>query len=63
MKRGPRPGCAIRLGRAELAFAYELRQEGIRRKLIARELGVSVWYLDARLKQCERDGVAWVAEL
>lgn len=53
-------GVTHKLGRAELVLAYELRSEGFRRKLIARALGVSVWYLNARLRQCEREGLAWI---
>lgn len=63
MTVGAKPGVTSKLGRAELVLAYELRQEGIRRKLVARALGVSVWYLDSRLKQCEREGIAWIREL
>lgn len=63
MTRGAKPGVTSKLGRAELVLAYELKQEGFSRKLIARALSVSVWYLDSRLKQCERDGIAWIREL
>jgi len=60
MSGGMINGLSRRLGREELAFAYELRQEGIRWKLIARELGVSAWYLDARIRQCKKEGISWI---
>ena len=60
MPGGMTNGLARRLGREELAFAYELRQEGIRWKLIARELGVSVHYLDARIRRCKKEGISWI---
>lgn len=60
MTVGVKPGSARRLGRAELVLAYELCCEGYRRKIVARALGVSVWYLNARLRQCEREGIAWI---
>lgn len=61
MSHSKKPTSASKLGIAELVLAYELRQEGIRRKIIARALGVSVWYLDWRLKQCEQEGISCLA--
>ena len=46
----------------ELALAYELRQEGCRRRLIARALGTTEHYLNARIRQCEREGIAWIRD-
>jgi hypothetical protein len=55
---GKKPIIPRNLGINELVLAYELRAEGCRRKLIARALGCSVWYLNVRLKQIEREGIA-----
>jgi hypothetical protein len=62
--RGPskKPIPARKLGKAELVLAYELRSEGYRRNLIARALGCTVWYLDHRLAQCEREGISWITQ-
>ena len=60
MPTGNIRGAARKLGCEELVLAYELRQEGIRWKLIARELGVSAWYLDARIRQCKKEGISWI---
>ena len=61
MSHSKTPASARKLGLAELVLAYELRQEGIRWRLIARALGVTAWYLNWRLKQCEREGIAGLA--
>ena len=62
MSGGRRRGTPQTLGRAELALAYELRQEGCRRRLIARALGTTEHYLNARIRQCEREGIAWIRD-
>jgi DNA-binding MarR family transcriptional regulator len=54
-------GSAVSLGRAELVLAYELRQEGCHWGVIAKALGVTVDHLSRRIKQCERDGIKWIA--
>ena len=63
MTQGRQHGEAATLGRAELALAYELRNEGYRWRLIARALGATEHYLRQRLKQCEREGVAWIKDI
>lgn len=60
--RGRRAGVDVSLGRAELALAYELRQEGVRNGLIAQELGCNANYLYTLLARCEREGLAWNAK-
>ena len=62
MAGGRQRGAAHTLGRAELALAYELRQAGCRRRLIARALGTTEHYLNARIRQCEREGIAWIRD-
>ena len=61
MSHSKKPTSASKLGIAELVLAYELRQEGIRRKIIARALGVNVRYLNVRLRRCEREGISCLA--
>mgnify|MGYP003407810243 FL=1 len=62
MAGGRQRGAAQTLGRAELALAYELYQEGYRRRLIARALGTTEHYLNARIRQCEREGIYWIKD-
>ncbi len=59
--RGRRLGEKQKLGRSELALAYELRQVGIRKELIAAELGCNANYLCTLLSRCEREGLGWVS--
>jgi hypothetical protein len=55
-------GQSQKLGRAELATAYELRYGGVKCRWIdiAKALGVTVHYLRIRIKQVEADGIAWL---
>lgn len=55
-------GSTLSLGRAELVLAYELRQEGCYWGVIAQGLGMTGHHLSQRIKQCERDGIEWIAE-
>jgi hypothetical protein len=59
-KRGRRTGYAVKLGRAELALAYELRQEGVTTDLIAIALGCNRSHLATLLNRCECDGLSWI---
>ena len=62
MAGGRQRGAAQTLGRAELALAYELYQEGYRRRIIARVLGTTEHYLNTRIRQCEREGIYWIKD-
>lgn len=62
IQRGRRAGVDVKLGRADLALAYELRQEGVRNGLIASVLGCNANYLCTLLVRCERDGLSWLTK-
>ncbi|NTE96717.1 hypothetical protein [Agrobacterium tumefaciens] len=57
--RGRKKGEMLKLGRSDLALAYELRQEGVRHGLIARNLGCNPGYLYTLLVRCELIGLSW----
>lgn len=59
-KRGRRAGLDVNMGRAEVALAYELRQEGVRMKLIARNFGCDEHRLYTLFARCKRDGLSWL---
>ncbi len=59
-KRGPKAGFSVKLGRADLALAYELRQDGAKMKLLASNFGVSVSLLGKLFTRCKRDGLSWL---
>ena len=52
-----------KLGRQELALAYELHAEGVYWKIIAWGLGVECSYLQALVGKCKRDGLGWLPEV
>lgn len=59
-KRGRRAGLDVNLGRAEMALAYELHQEGVEMALIAENFGVNASWLCTLLNRCKRDGLSWL---
>lgn len=59
-RRGLRAGLDVKLGRAELALAYELYQEGVSVKLIAENFGCGDNWLYQLFNRCKRDGLSWL---
>lgn len=59
-KVGRPSGVNCRLGRADLALIYELRQEGIQWKLISQQFGISVWWLMITFRRCRNEGLSWL---
>lgn len=58
--RGRRAGLDVILGRAEMALAYELHQEGVSLELIADNFGCNANWLCQLLNRCKRDGLSWL---
>jgi len=58
--RGRRAGLDVNLGRAEMALAYELHQEGVSLALIAENFGCNSNWLYQLLNRCKRDGLSWL---
>ena len=56
-------GAPRKLGRAELALAYELHAEGVYWKIIAWGLGVNQDYLESVVGRCKREGLDWLPEV
>lgn len=57
---GRRSGLDVTLGRSDAALIYELRQEGIRWKLLSQQFGVSVDRLIRLMQRCRNDGLTWL---
>lgn len=63
VKRGPngrRKGLDVKLGRADVALAYELRQEGVSMALIADTFDCDPSHFSRLFARCERDGLGWL---
>ena len=52
-----------KIGRQDLALAYELRAEGVYWKIIAWGLGIDRSYLHQLIRKCEREGLGWLPEV
>ncbi len=50
----------IKLGKAELVLAYEMKKAGIRIKTIAGHFGVRPSHLSFKICKCERIGLWWL---
>lgn len=57
---GRRSGVDCRLGRADLALAYEMYQAGCLWKHIADTFGVDRSTIYRAIKRCEQFGLAWL---
>lgn len=59
-KRGRRPGLDVKFGRRDMAFIYELRQEGIAMSVIAEFFEINPSWLSNLVNRCMRDGLDWL---
>lgn len=57
---GRRSGIDCRMGRADLALAYEMYHSGYIWKHIAIYFGVHDRTIYTNIKRCERDGLDWL---